>query len=385
MLKEHALAWDIEGRILEAPAITTWWLPYELNAIMHYGHSVNSSIPEDPGEAEFPPTPWPERVVIRIKYQALPQNPAAPLPAGGDPQSSSAPGSPSGWKGPALGQAPAISADASGLVGYHSQYQGATESRGEDPEEEATDPELLRIRGETKRDEEVHMLISWTTRKDYPTWVGISLPIQDPVGGEYHEGQLWEAVEEELMIEENHAQVVYEWLMFRLRGRSSQNMLPEGMPEEISEVTVQVSKDGKAGYILFTPTYSLAVPMKKMDVQATIEYDLGYMKVGMGEAYTIRMLAQEFWELTQRQWAFFPIMGYRRTVEGAVVHKVTVDHKEFRAVVSQDAMIPLPAKILEERGRGTEIHSTPDQGKLLQYWAWLQQLEVNFGCKVIGK
>jgi hypothetical protein len=93
----------------------------------------------------------------------------------------------------------------------------------------------------------------------------------------------------------------------------------------------------------------------------------------MGEAYTIRMLAQEFWELTQRQWTFYPISGYRRSVEGAVVHKVTAKHKEFHSVVSQDALIPLPAKILEERGRGTEIHSTPDQGKLLKYWAWLQQ------------
>jgi hypothetical protein len=59
MLKEHAFAWNSEGRILEAPVITTWWLPYGLNAIVHYGHSVNSSIPEDPGEAEFPPTQWP--------------------------------------------------------------------------------------------------------------------------------------------------------------------------------------------------------------------------------------------------------------------------------------------------------------------------------------
>jgi hypothetical protein len=35
-------------------------------------------------------------------------------------------------------------------------------------------------------------------------------------------------------------------------------------------------------------------------------------------------------------------------------------------------MVVPPVNVLEERGRGTEIHSTPDQGKLLQYWAWLQ-------------
>jgi hypothetical protein len=131
MLKEHQLAWNVEGRILEAPVITTWWLPYDLDAIMRFGHTVDTSIPEDSREAEFPPTPWPDRVIIRVKSQAPPQNPAAPLSAGGGPQASSAPGLLSGWRGPALGQAPAISADASGLVGHHSQYEGATENGGD--------------------------------------------------------------------------------------------------------------------------------------------------------------------------------------------------------------------------------------------------------------
>jgi hypothetical protein len=89
----------------------------------------------------------------------------------------------------ALGQAQPISAGASGLVGYHSQYDGANVPKGID-EEIPADPELLRVRGEEKKDEEVDRLISWTTRKSYPTLVGISLPIQDPVGGEFHEGQL---------------------------------------------------------------------------------------------------------------------------------------------------------------------------------------------------
>jgi hypothetical protein len=49
---------------------TTWWLPYDFEAIVRYGHAVNSSIPEDPNEAEFPPTPWADRVVIRGKTSA---------------------------------------------------------------------------------------------------------------------------------------------------------------------------------------------------------------------------------------------------------------------------------------------------------------------------
>jgi hypothetical protein len=173
-VKEHLLAWNIEGRILESPMITTWWIPYDYNAIMRYGHSVNSDIPEDPNEAEFPPTPWPERVVIRIKSQAPPQIPTALLSVDGSP-APSAPDSPSGWKGSALGQSPPISADAAALVGYHSQYESRPADQGE--EEDQPDPEVLKIRGEAMKNEEVHGVIGWTTRKNYPLRIGVSLPI----------------------------------------------------------------------------------------------------------------------------------------------------------------------------------------------------------------
>jgi hypothetical protein len=79
-----------------------------------------------------------------------------------------------------LGQAPAISPDASGLVGYHSQYEGATENVTGTQEEEPTYPELLRVRGESNKNEEVHTILGWTTGKDYPALIEISLPIQDP-------------------------------------------------------------------------------------------------------------------------------------------------------------------------------------------------------------
>jgi hypothetical protein len=101
-----------------------------------------------------------------------------------------------------------ISADASGLVGYHSQYGSGAADQGE--EEDVPDPELLRLRGISQRDEEVHALISWTTGKDYQLLIGVSLPIQDPEGGDSHEGQLWEEVAEELIITEKHAKMVYE-------------------------------------------------------------------------------------------------------------------------------------------------------------------------------
>jgi hypothetical protein len=174
-----------------------------------------------------------------------------------------------------LGQAQPISTDASGLVGYDSQNQGTENTKVELP----PDPELLRMRGEEKKDEEVHRMISWTTSKDYATMLGISLPIQDPVGGEFHEGQLWEEVPGDLPIEEKHAETAYGWLMDKLRRRSSECMLPVDMPTSIAEVTVQTWRDGREGYILFTPQDSLMTQMRTMEVQVLIEYEMGYMKV----------------------------------------------------------------------------------------------------------
>jgi hypothetical protein len=123
ILKEHTFSWNLEGRILSAPKPVSCWLPYDLNVIMRFGHSVNTAIPEDPDQAEFPPTPWGDNVMIRIKSQPPPVQPGAPLPAGdGTQEPSSVPGSPSAWIGPAVRQAPPISADAAALTDDHSPY-----------------------------------------------------------------------------------------------------------------------------------------------------------------------------------------------------------------------------------------------------------------------
>jgi hypothetical protein len=144
------------------------------------------------------------------------------------------------------------------------------------------------------------------------------------------------------------------------------------MPESVDEVTVQTRKDGKFGYILFTPQYSLATLLKTMELQVIIEYEEGFMKAGMGEAYTVRMLTNEFWALTQNCWEFAPIGAVRREIDGTPVHGVTWDFKEHRAITALDEKVEPPPKILEERGRGTVIRNLTSQGKLLQYWAWSQ-------------
>jgi hypothetical protein len=124
---------------------------------------------------------------------------------------------------------------------------------------------------------------------------------------------------------------------------------------------------------MFTPPDSLMTPMKKMEVQVMIEYDGGYMRVGMENAYTITMLAREFQGRTQRQWNTYPLNGYRRLNDGTVVHSTTNDFDLFTAARLDDELQVKPPKILEERGRSTVIVKPEDKGKLLQYWAWLRQ------------
>jgi hypothetical protein len=307
-------------------------------------------------------------VVIRIKSHPTVQASAVPLPAG-DPSQPPRNLPPGSWQGPPPGQAPPISAAASGLVGYTSVNGTRTvEGQPEEPQDEA----LLALRGTAKQDDLVHAMISWTTLETYPLRVGVSLPVlnQAQIDGEemFHEAQLWEQTEEEWVISENHADFVYNWLSGRLKARSTSHMPPMGMPESVNEMAVQTSRDGDFGYILFTPEESLHEPMKKMDVQVVIEYDDGRMKVEMGEAYTIRMLVEEFWYLTHHTWEFGPVLPVRRLTDGTVVHGITWEWKELQALMNKDEKVKLPLMNKEDRGRGALIRSLTSQGKLLQYW-----------------
>jgi hypothetical protein len=132
--------------------------------------------------------------------------------------------------GPTIGQAPSISADASGLVSYVSANQA--QSAGEELEE---DEELAMLRGTLKIDEEVGKLTAWTTRKDYPTLVGISLPVRDWVGEESHEIQFSEETTKPIPVREHPASEMFDWLVGRILGRAEHGILPSGMPDTFPE------------------------------------------------------------------------------------------------------------------------------------------------------
>jgi hypothetical protein len=153
-----------------------------------------------------------------------------------------------------LGQAPPISADEAALTNYHSPY----DTRPADGALEE-DPELSKLRGTAVIVPGIHSLISWTTRKDCPTWIGISLPVKDWVGTDYHETQFWEEPTEPIQFEHT-PEGTYDWLTNRMRERSAGNggRLPIGMPETFEGLSVISYRNGKAGYIVFTLLNSFA-------------------------------------------------------------------------------------------------------------------------------
>jgi hypothetical protein len=88
-------------------------------------------------------------------------------------------------------------------------------------------------------------MISWTTRKDYPLLVGISLPITDQSLDGAHEAQLWEETNENWIVDGNHAAKAYQWLGERFISRSTQRFLPTGGQTRFQKSRPQPGKMAK--------------------------------------------------------------------------------------------------------------------------------------------
>jgi hypothetical protein len=58
IIRELELSWNVDGQLIHAPDVTDWWVPIDREATMRYGHSVDSSTPDNLDQAVFPPEPW---------------------------------------------------------------------------------------------------------------------------------------------------------------------------------------------------------------------------------------------------------------------------------------------------------------------------------------
>jgi hypothetical protein len=57
IVREHTLAFQFQGRLIEDRAVSSWLIPYDKEEIMRYGQRPNTSIPPSAEEAVFPPDP----------------------------------------------------------------------------------------------------------------------------------------------------------------------------------------------------------------------------------------------------------------------------------------------------------------------------------------
>jgi hypothetical protein len=234
---------------------------------------------------------------------------------------------------------------------------------------------VLRLRGLSCSDEDTHKLVSWATRKDYPTWIGISLPIKNWVGEDYHEIQFWEDTAEPIQFA--HTAIgAYDWLMNRFRSRAANQMLPIGMPDKFENLSVVMYRTGKAGYILFTLLDSFASSLRDQPVKVEVNYQWGYTRLGMGDRYTPMMLATELWTLTQNEWQIYPKQAHETRADGTVCNDTFGTTDEFQQMCIHEFAVILE-KYLIAAFRGSSINSQLDRGRLLQYFAWSGQVIEN--------
>jgi hypothetical protein len=65
-------------------------------------------------------------------------------------------------------------------------------------------------------------------------------------------------------------------------------------------------------------------------------------------------------------------------VDGTITHKCITDFRTSQLIRAGNAPVDHPLRIIEDRGRGSEIHNLEDMDRLLQYWAW-EQLPLEVG------
>jgi hypothetical protein len=122
----------------------------------------------------------------------------------------------------------------------------------------------------------------------------------------------------------------------------------------------------------FSEIWAALFKCPSLFIYQSVEYRGGYTRIGMGDRYTLRMLATELWSLTQSDWQVYPACAYQTRSYGAGCHKTFDSSTEFHQTVLDD-FATAPEKVLVGTPRGSAIRCPLDQNRLLQYFAWAGQ------------
>jgi hypothetical protein len=141
------------------------------------------------------------------------------------------------------------------------------------------------------------------------------------------------------------------WLLARMQSHGG---LPNGIPPAVQGMSVITYRDGKAGYVLFTLLDSFATSLKSQPIKVEVEYQWGYTRIGMGDRYSLMMLANELWSLTRNAWDVYPAFPYQTRADGTVCHKCLGSAQEFRQIAIEE-LTDTPEKVLSGTPRGSII------------------------------
>jgi hypothetical protein len=137
------------------------------------------------------------------------------------------------------------------------------------------------------------------------------------VGEDFHEIQFWELPDEPIQYDHTTLNV-YNWLTARMNGRGG---LPAGMPEFFEGLSVTATRNGREGRILFTHINSYHNSLRDQPVKVEVSYRWGYTRIGMGDRYTLMMLANELWVLTHNKWDVYPKQPHQTRADGTICHE----------------------------------------------------------------
>jgi hypothetical protein len=113
--------------------------------------------------------------------------------------------------------------------------------------------------------------------------------------------------------------------------------------------------------------------LRDQPVKVEVNYHGGYTHLGMGDRYTPMMLATELWSLTHNEWQIYPKQAHETRADGTVCHDTFRTADEFQQMCIHEFAV-IPEKYLIAAFRGSSINAQLDRARLLQYFAWTQQV-----------
>jgi hypothetical protein len=122
---------------------------------------------------------------------------------------------------------------------------------------------------------------------------------------------------------------------------------------------IYLFRNGREGRILFTLIDSYHSSLRDQPVKVEVSYRWGYNRIGMGDRYTLMMLANELWVLTHNKWNVYPKQPHQTRADGTICHETYENRDDFfNADINNFALIP--EKLLSTTPRGSVIRYPPD-------------------------